>query len=230
MQPWRLRSAHAHRLAADRGCPLLGAAVLLLRRPAHRHGGATCSARLLAAASFVIGAVLFFALLGRSGEHAAGDQHLYTWSRSPASRPTSGFQLDQLSMSFVLLITGVGIADPHLLDRLHGARQDRRRFFGYLNLFVAAMLLLVLADNYLLPVRRLGGRRPGVLPADRVLAAQADRGGRGEEGVRGQPGRRHRPVARHHADVRRRSARFAFTERVRRRSARRARARSPRSA
>ena len=41
------------------------------------------------------------------------------------------------------------IADPHLLDRLHGARPRRRRFFAYLNLFVAAMLLLVLADNYL---------------------------------------------------------------------------------
>jgi NADH-quinone oxidoreductase subunit L len=47
-------------------------------------------------------------------------------------------------------ITGVGHADPRLLDRLHGARPDRRRFFAYLNLFVAAMLLLVLADSYLL--------------------------------------------------------------------------------
>ena len=42
--------------------------------------------------------------------------------------PVGGFQvdvgllLDPLSMTFVLLITGVGVADPHLLDRLHGAR------------------------------------------------------------------------------------------------------------
>ena len=42
------------------------------------------------------------------------------------------------------------VADPRLLARLHGARPDKRRFFAYLNLFVAAMLLLVLADSYLL--------------------------------------------------------------------------------
>ena len=50
--------------------------------------------------------------------------------------------------------------------------ERRRRFFGYLNLFVAAMLLLVLAARLPGGVRRLGGRRPGVVPADRVLAAQ----------------------------------------------------------
>ena len=48
---------------------------------------------------------------------------------------------------------------------------ERRRFFGYINLFVAAMLLLVLADNYLGLYVGLGGRGPGLLPADRVLAA-----------------------------------------------------------
>ena len=56
-------------------------------------------------------------------------------------------------------------------------------------------------------VRRLGGRRPGVVPADRVLAAQGLRRGRREEGVRGEPGRRHRHVAGGHADVHARSAR-----------------------
>ena len=57
---------------------------------------------------------------------------------------------DPLSALFLLLITGVGSL-IHLYSigyMEHDAR--RRRFFGYLNLFVAAMLLLVLADNYLL--------------------------------------------------------------------------------
>ena len=61
-----------------------------------------------------------------------------------------GFQLDQLSICFVLLITGVGSL-IHLYSIGYMAHDPgRRRFFGYLNLFVAAMLLLVLADNYLL--------------------------------------------------------------------------------
>ena len=60
-----------------------------------------------------------------------------------------GLLLDQLSMCFVLLITGVGSL-IHIYSVGYMAEDpDRRRFFGYLNLFVAAMLLLVLADNYL---------------------------------------------------------------------------------
>ena len=60
-----------------------------------------------------------------------------------------GLQLDQLSMCFVLLITGVGSL-IHIYSVGYMAEDpDRRRFFAYLNLFLSAMLLLVLADNYL---------------------------------------------------------------------------------
>ncbi len=100
-----------------------------------------------------------------------------------------GLLIDPLSICFVLLITGVGsLIHIYSIGYMEHDR-DRRRFFGYLNLFVAAMLLLVLADNYLVPVRRLGGRRPRVVPADRLLAVQARGGDRGQEGVHRQPGR-----------------------------------------
>ena len=60
-----------------------------------------------------------------------------------------GFLLDPLSLTFVLLITGVGslihIYAVGYMDHDPG----RRRFFGYFNLFIAAMLLLVLANGYL---------------------------------------------------------------------------------
>lgn len=60
------------------------------------------------------------------------------------------FQLDQLSIVFVLLITIVG-ALIHIYSLGYMAHDpDRRKFFGFLNLFVAAMLILVLANNYLL--------------------------------------------------------------------------------
>ena len=65
-------------------------------------------------------------------------------------------------------------ADPHLLVGYMAHDPDRRRFFAYLNLFVASMLLLVLADNYLAALRRLGGRRSRVLPAHRLLVHQGD--------------------------------------------------------
>nr|WP_196789960.1 NADH-quinone oxidoreductase subunit L [Streptomyces caniscabiei] len=129
--------------------PLLGAAVLLCggrRLDAVGHWIGTA----LAASSFVIGAVLFADMLGKEAEHRAMTQYLYSWIPVEGFQADVAFQLDQLSMTFVLLITGVGsLIHVYSIGYMeHDER--RRRFFGYLNLFLAAMLLLVLADNYLL--------------------------------------------------------------------------------
>jgi NADH-quinone oxidoreductase subunit L len=129
--------------------PLLGAAVLLCggrRLDAVGHWIGT----VLAASSFVIGVVLFADMLGKDAEHRALMQHLFSWIPVEGFQADVAFQLDQLSMTFVLLITGVGsLIHVYSIGYMeHDER--RRRFFGYLNLFLAAMLLLVLADNYLL--------------------------------------------------------------------------------
>ncbi|MCW8097388.1 NADH-quinone oxidoreductase subunit L [Streptomyces tauricus] len=129
--------------------PLLGAAVLLCggrRLDAVGHWIGT----VLASASFVIGAILFADMLGKDEEHRALAQHLFSWIPVEGFQADIAFQLDQLSMTFVLLITGVGsLIHVYSIGYMeHDER--RRRFFGYLNLFLAAMLLLVLADNYLL--------------------------------------------------------------------------------
>ncbi|BBC35785.1 NADH:ubiquinone oxidoreductase subunit L [Streptomyces graminofaciens] len=129
--------------------PLLGAAVLLcggrrLDAVGHLIGTA------LAAVSFVIGVVLFVDMLGKDAEHREIGQYLYSWIPVEGFQADVAFQLDQLSMTFVLLITGVGSL-IHLYSIGYMEHDERRRrFFGYLNLFLAAMLLLVLADNYLL--------------------------------------------------------------------------------
>ncbi|MFF0968581.1 NADH-quinone oxidoreductase subunit L [Streptomyces sp. NPDC003703] len=129
--------------------PLLGAAVLLVggrRLDAVGHWIGT----LLAGASFVIGLVLFADLLGKGAEHRTVVQHLFSWIPVAGFQADVTFRLDQLSMTFVLLITGVGSL-IHLYSVGYMEHDERRRrFFGYLNLFLAAMLLLVLADNYLL--------------------------------------------------------------------------------
>ncbi|MGW1751956.1 NADH-quinone oxidoreductase subunit L [Streptomyces sp. NPDC002092] len=129
--------------------PLLGAAVLLCggrRLDAVGHWIGT----VLAGASFVIGVVLFADLLGKGAEHRTLIQHLFSWVPVQGFQADVAFRLDQLSMTFVLLITGVGSL-IHLYSVGYMEHDERRRrFFGYLNLFLAAMLLLVLADNYLL--------------------------------------------------------------------------------
>ncbi|MER5293069.1 NADH-quinone oxidoreductase subunit L [Streptomyces pharetrae] len=129
--------------------PLLGAAVLLCggrRLDAVGHWIGT----LLAFVSFALGAVLFADLLGKDAEHRTLTSHLFSWIPVEGFQADVAFRLDQLSMTFVLLITGVGSL-IHLYSIGYMEHDERRRrFFGYLNLFLAAMLLLVLADNYLL--------------------------------------------------------------------------------
>ncbi|MER5463628.1 NADH-quinone oxidoreductase subunit L [Streptomyces sp. NPDC002668] len=129
--------------------PLLGAAVLLcggrrLDRSGHWIG------TLFAAVSFVIGAVLFVNMLGKGAEERTLHSTLFSWISVGDFQADVAFQLDQLSMTFVLLITGVGSL-IHIYSIGYMEHDERRRrFFGYLNLFLAAMLLLVVADNYLL--------------------------------------------------------------------------------
>ncbi|MFC9296084.1 NADH-quinone oxidoreductase subunit L [Streptomyces sp. NPDC057011] len=129
--------------------PLLGAAVLLcggrrLDKSGHWIG------TLLAAVSFGIGAALFADMLGRGAEDRALHQRLFSWVPVEGFQADIAFQLDQLSMTFVLLISGVGTLIHVYSIGYMEHDERRRRFFGYLNLFVAAMLLLVVADNYLL--------------------------------------------------------------------------------
>ncbi|MGW8553502.1 NADH-quinone oxidoreductase subunit L [Streptomyces tubercidicus] len=129
--------------------PLVGAALLLcggnrLDRTGHLIG------TFFSVASFAVGVVLFADMLGRGAEDRALHQHLFSWIPVGGFQADVAFQLDQLSMTFVLLITGVGSL-IHIYSIGYMEHDERRRrFFGYLNLFLAAMLLLVLADNYLL--------------------------------------------------------------------------------
>ncbi|MFJ7271307.1 NADH-quinone oxidoreductase subunit L [Streptomyces sp. NPDC099050] len=129
--------------------PLLGAVVLLcggrrLDKTGHWIG------TLFAAVSFGIGLTLFADMLGKTAEERTFHQRLFSWIPVEGFQADIGFQLDQLSMTFVLLISGVGTLIHVYSIGYMEHDERRRRFFGYLNLFVAAMLLLVIADNYLL--------------------------------------------------------------------------------
>ncbi|WP_380166551.1 NADH-quinone oxidoreductase subunit L [Jannaschia sp. R86511] len=129
--------------------PLLSAAVLLLAgRAADRWGhwlGLAASA-----AAFVVGALVFFSVLGHGAEERARAVAGFSWVPAGTFQVDAGLLVDPLSLSFVLLITFVGTL-IHLYSVEYMAHDvDRRRFFAYLNLFIAAMLLLVLADSYLL--------------------------------------------------------------------------------
>jgi len=128
--------------------PLVGAAVLLLGgRRADRWGHLLGTA--MPAAAFLIAVAQFVALLGRDADDRSVGQHIYRWIAVGGLEVDVGLLLDPLSMCFVLLVTGVGTLIHIYSIGYMEHDPDRRRFFGYLNLFIAAMLLLVLADSYL---------------------------------------------------------------------------------
>jgi NADH-quinone oxidoreductase subunit L len=128
--------------------PLAGATILLLGgRRTNGWGHLLGTAASLGA--FVVGAMLFTDMLGRDAEHRTVHESLFSWVPVAGLQVDFGLHLDQLSMCFVLLITGVGSL-IHIYSIGYMAEDpERRRFFAYLNLFLSAMLLLVLADNYL---------------------------------------------------------------------------------
>ena len=139
--------------------PLAGALILLLAgRRADRWGHLLgCAAAL---GGFALGVIAFFDLLGRDSADRALRVRLFSWVPVAELQVDLGFQLDQLSVCFVLLITGVGALihiysigymahGPDPAGRVGPGAPGRRRFFGYLNLFLAAMLVLVLSDSFL---------------------------------------------------------------------------------
>ncbi len=128
--------------------PLFGSAfLLLLGRRADRWGHLLATA--IAASTFVIGLMEMIAMVGREEANRAVYQKVFTWISVGSFQVDAALLLDQLSICFVLLITGVGTL-IHIYSISYMAEDpDRRRFFAYLNLFIAAMLLLVLGDSYL---------------------------------------------------------------------------------
>jgi NADH-quinone oxidoreductase subunit L len=132
--------------------PALGAVLLLVGGPLAR--GALDKwghwlGVLLPSASFVVSLVLFVQLLGRAEDDRQVSQNLFTWFEAGSLQVGFDLLYDPLSALFLLLITGVGSL-IHLYSVGYMEHDPRRlRFFGYMNLFVAAMLTLVLGANYL---------------------------------------------------------------------------------
>ncbi len=105
---------------------------------------------LASATSGVFGVALLVAMITREAEERSVASSAFSWVPAGSFQLSAGLLVDPLSIAFVLLITTVGTL-IHVYSVAYMANDpSRRRFFAYLNLFVASMLLLVLADSYLL--------------------------------------------------------------------------------
>jgi NADH-quinone oxidoreductase subunit L len=126
---------------------LSSAALLLLGKRADRWGHLLGA--LVPVLLFCYAVLLFFSIKGEASEERERNLHLFSWVPVGGFNVDVGFLLDPLSLTFVLLITGVGSLIHIYAVGYMSHDPGRRRFFGYFHLFIAAMLLLVLANGYL---------------------------------------------------------------------------------
>ena len=127
--------------------PVLSSAVLLLGgRRTDRWGHVLGT--LVPIVLFVYTVLLFFQLQGLDRGERSRNLSLWSWIFAGNLRIDMGLLLDPLSVTFALLITGVGSLILVYSNGYMASDPDRRRFFAYMNLFIAAMLLLVLGNNF----------------------------------------------------------------------------------
>jgi len=130
--------------------PLIGFFVLLVtgRRLGDPKAGWVATGVMFGAFAIALG--VFIDLLGSHGEERIFELHVYSWIPVGGLNVDLGFLVDPLSVTMALFVTGVGaLIHLYSVGYMHG---DERysTFFVYLNLFAFSMLMLVLADSFLL--------------------------------------------------------------------------------
>ena len=100
--------------------------------------------------AFLLSVFMFFEMLGLPEDSRRTIVELAPWITAGTFSVGFSYQIDQLSIIFLLIITGIGfLIHIYSIGYMHGDRSFYR-FFAYLNLFMFMMLTLVLADNLLL--------------------------------------------------------------------------------
>jgi NADH-quinone oxidoreductase subunit L len=100
--------------------------------------------------SAIVAILIAADFLSSSGGETQWVQHLWTWMNAGDFRPEIGFYFDAVALVMVLVITFVGfLIHLYSVEYMRGD-EGFPRFFAYMNLFVAAMLTLVLANDLLL--------------------------------------------------------------------------------
>src|SRR5579885_480087 len=124
-----------------------GGAVVKALGPARGRRVMGTLAVLPIAIAFLIGVQLTMQLAALPAGSHVPPLELFSWIRLASVNIPFEFVVDQLSMTMVLIITGIGALIHLYATGYMSEERDYPRFFTYLNLFIAAMLILVLGNN-----------------------------------------------------------------------------------
>ena len=130
--------------------PLAGVAALTLAGSRISRGAAAWAGTLFAFVAFAAAIAELVAMLGEGASQRAHTYTLFTWAGSGTFRVPFGVLVDPLSVTEMLIVAGVGaVIVMYSVGYMHGDVKERR-FFVYMDLFLFSMLLLVMADNFVL--------------------------------------------------------------------------------
>lgn len=134
--------------------PVIGLTLNILLGSRLGEKGIGLVASLAAGATFVVSLLLALSI---RGQHEAVVVHLADWINIAELNIPWNFRVDTLSVTMMLVVSGVGTlihiyaaGYMHYDVRYKGDPQSYKRFFVYMNLFIAAMMILVSGDNYLM--------------------------------------------------------------------------------
>ena len=129
-------------------CPLIGAMLngFFGRRYHHETVGQIAIAAV--GVAFLLSLMTFIAFLSQAEPRYQAS--MFPWIAAGDYSAQVGFLIDGLSCTMMLVVTGVGLLIHIYSTGYMHDEEDYARFFTYLNLFVGAMLILIMADNYLL--------------------------------------------------------------------------------
>ena len=130
--------------------PLLGFTFLMMMGRRLGNPAAGWVATIAVALSFISTVIVFFGLFGMPDGERQVTRNIFEWVLVGDFSVSAGFLVDPLSVTMMLFITGIGsLIHLYSIGYMHHD-PNFSKFFIYLNMFVFAMLLLVLGDNLLL--------------------------------------------------------------------------------
>jgi NADH-quinone oxidoreductase subunit L len=130
--------------------PLAGVVTLTLAGSRISRGAAAWAGTLFAFVAFAAAIAELVEMLGEGASQRAHTYTAYTWAGSGTFHVPLAVLVDPLSVTEMLVVAGVGaVIVMYSIGYMHGDVKERR-FFVYLDLFLFSMLLLVMADNFVL--------------------------------------------------------------------------------
>jgi NADH-quinone oxidoreductase subunit L len=130
--------------------PLAGFLILAVFGPRMKHAAIEAVGVLSIALSALVSILLTASFLSSPPPGGAFDQHLWSWISIGDFHPQIGLHLDALSLIMVLVVTFVSFMIHWYSAEFMAEDEGYSRFFAYMNLFVASMVILLLGDNLLL--------------------------------------------------------------------------------